>query len=140
MLTYLHIIVISETWATDDLTDGELSIDGFSIIRSDRKGRVGGGILLYVKSSISVQSFCDDIGFEESAWCVADLGRSTLIIGVCCRSPSREELNNDRMLHVLEIASKHCNKISLGLHLLLVGDFNYPEINIVTYLKSLMSN
>jgi len=48
------IIAITETWATDDMADGELSIEGFSMIRSDRKGGIGGGVLLYVKSSIPV--------------------------------------------------------------------------------------
>ena len=113
------------------MTDGELSIDGFSMFRSDRKGRVGGGVLLYIRSSIPVQSLSDvtDIGFEESAWCIPDLGRSTLVIGVCYRSPSNEELNNDRLLHVVVAASNYCNKKTAKSHLLLVGDFNYPEIN-----------
>jgi hypothetical protein len=38
------VIAITETWAKDDMTDAELSIDGFVMFRSDRKGRLGGGV------------------------------------------------------------------------------------------------
>ena len=125
------VIAITETWAKDDMTDAELSIDGFVIFTSDRKGRLGGGVLLYVRSSIPVQYFCEasNIGFEKSVWCIAELGMSSLIIGVCYRSPSSEELNNDRLLQVLDTASKHCHKGASSPHLLLVGDFIYPEIS-----------
>jgi Endonuclease-reverse transcriptase len=86
---------------------------------------------LYVRSFIPVQSFFEasTIGFEESAWCIAELCMSSLIIGVCYSSPSSEELNNDRLLLMLDRASKYCNKGSSSEHLLLVGDFNYPEIS-----------
>ena len=47
-----HIIGITESWANTDITDAELGLTGYVIFRSDRIGRRGGGVILYVKESI----------------------------------------------------------------------------------------
>ena len=47
------IIAITESWATYDVNDGELGLDGFVLFQKDRRvirdGK-GGGVLLYVSS------------------------------------------------------------------------------------------
>ena len=49
------IIAITESWATPDITDNELGLDGFVLFRKDRSeirvGR-GGGVLLYVSNEL----------------------------------------------------------------------------------------
>ena len=51
------IIAITESWATPDITDNELGLDGFVLFRKDRSeirvGR-GGGVLLYVSNELGV--------------------------------------------------------------------------------------
>ena len=42
------MVGITESWLTDQHADAEISIPGFSILRSDRKGRQGGGVALYL--------------------------------------------------------------------------------------------
>ena len=44
-----HIITITESWANTDITDAELGLTGYAMFRRDRKGRRGGGVILYVK-------------------------------------------------------------------------------------------
>ena len=44
---------ITETWLTDQHADAEVSIPGFCILRSDRKGREGGGVALYLREDIT---------------------------------------------------------------------------------------
>ena len=46
------IICVVESWLDSDITDSEISIQGFSIIRLDRC-RHGGGVLMYVKTVFS---------------------------------------------------------------------------------------
>ena len=50
----LHILAFTETWLNDSITDGEVSLPGYSIYRSDRDDGLGGGIAVYVKESLSV--------------------------------------------------------------------------------------
>ena len=45
-----HIIGITESWANTDITDAELVLTGYVMLRRDRIGR-GGGVILYVKDS-----------------------------------------------------------------------------------------
>ena len=47
-----HIIGITESWATPDISDAELGMTGYVMFRKDRLGRRGGGVILYIKESI----------------------------------------------------------------------------------------
>ena len=50
----LHILAFTETWLTNNITDSEVSLPGFSIHRSDQADGLGGGIAVYVKDTLSV--------------------------------------------------------------------------------------
>ena len=44
-----HIVSVTESWATANITDAELSITGYSMVRKDRssdKNSKGGGVIL----------------------------------------------------------------------------------------------
>ena len=43
-----HIIGITESWATPDISDAELGMTGYVMFRKDRIGRRGGGVILYI--------------------------------------------------------------------------------------------
>ena len=60
-----HIIGITESWASIDITDAELGLTGYVLFRRDRIGRRGGGIILYIKESIQVYK----IKLEREADC-----------------------------------------------------------------------
>ena len=47
-----HIIGITESWATPDISDAELGMTGYVMFRKDRLGRRGGGVILYINESI----------------------------------------------------------------------------------------
>ena len=48
-----HITGITESWANNDTTDAELGLTGYVMFRKDRMERRGGGMLLYIKETIS---------------------------------------------------------------------------------------
>ena len=50
----LHIIGITESWATTDISHAELGMTGYVMFRKDRIWRRGGGVILYIKESIQV--------------------------------------------------------------------------------------
>ena len=46
------IICINETWLDDKISDREVGIDGYDLLRKDRK-RTGGGVAMYIRNSIN---------------------------------------------------------------------------------------
>ena len=120
------VIGISETWATAEVLDSELGLDGYVMFREDRKNCAaarGGGVLLYVLESLSPGEFRPVTGFPEHVWCrIKGRGGEELLIGVCYRSGSDifSDDNNELARDLIEEVSGKC--------VLLMGDFNYPGI------------
>ena len=49
-----QVMCIVESWLSDEISDNELVIDNYQILRLNRN-RHGGGIVMYVHSSLSSQ-------------------------------------------------------------------------------------
>ena len=60
-----HIIGITESWANNDITNAELGLEGYVMLRKDRTGRRGGGVLLYIKDTIPAY----EVQLQEKADC-----------------------------------------------------------------------
>ena len=64
------IIGITESWTTSQVLDSELALPGYDLFRQDRPvSREGGGVLLYVKSSLHAVQFSLCAKFPEHVWC-----------------------------------------------------------------------
>ena len=76
--TDTHIISITESWANTYITDAELGLTGYVMFRSDRIGRRGGGVILYVKESIQVYEIKleSEADYDEAVWCKIVSGNS----------------------------------------------------------------
>ncbi len=46
-----HIVCIVESWLSGEISDNEISLDGFQVLRLDRN-RHGGGIIIFVHHSL----------------------------------------------------------------------------------------
>ena len=126
-----HIIGITESWCNQSILDSEVAIEGYSMFRLDKDTVTGkgGGVILYVDNSMSAVT-CHEIqnhNFESSVWCVIKLERNeNLLVGLCYRSPNDStEENNNKLLDQM----KHTAKVHNVTHLLVIGDFNFSEIN-----------
>ena len=66
-----HIIGITESWANTDITDAELGLTGNVMFRRDRIGKRGGGVILYVKTSIQAYEINleSEVDYDEAVWC-----------------------------------------------------------------------
>jgi len=120
------IIAVTESWATPEISDSEIGLDGFVLFRKDRRdvreGK-GGGVLLYVSNELRCVQVDKFNAFKcESVWVELqeDL-RANVIVGVCYKSTSISEQELKNLFSVIkEASSGRC---------LVVGDFNYPSIN-----------
>ena len=94
-MIYNHIILcIMESWANNDITDAELELAGYVMLRKDRMGRRGRGVLLYIKETIpQLQEEADS---NEAIWCKLVTEHTTVTIGVVYRCPNITKQNNDK--------------------------------------------
>ena len=85
------------------------------------------GIAMYVRDSIPAQqvNLSDtESKINESVWCEVNLeNKEKLLIGTMYRSPSSSDTNNDNFNQLFK------NMILDRKNVLIMGDFNHPEIN-----------
>lgn len=60
-------VCISETHLTQTIYDSEVEIDGYNLIRSDSNSRHTGGVLIYVRSDVTIVSVCKK-SLEKNYW------------------------------------------------------------------------
>lgn len=113
-------------WLSSDVTDNEILADlpNFNVFRNDRKGARGGGVLIATSRSLSC-SVVDITSDIEILWLRIRSTPLTLLLGVCYRPPQSspdfpEKLNN--ILNYLTVKQPNA-------HVLLFGDFNYPDVD-----------
>ena len=104
--------------------DSEFALNGYVTMRKDRKGRRGGGVLIYAKEEISAQceveiSDCN----EEILW--RRLAEGNILAGVCYNSTfNMQEEEANIHFYIIEACSRTSNK-----EVVLCGDFNHNTIN-----------
>ena len=117
-----HIKGITESWANNDITYAELGLEGYAMLRKNRMGRRGGGVLLYIKETIpayevqlQVEADCN-----EAILCKLVTGHTTVTIGVVYRCPNITKQNNEKIHNaVSEVCKGDC---------IIMGDFNLGNI------------
>ncbi|KAI5722347.1 hypothetical protein M8J76_007154 [Diaphorina citri] len=53
--TGLSVICVTESWLDPSISDSEISIPGYRVVRNDRVGRRGGGVAIYLNNTFSYQ-------------------------------------------------------------------------------------
>lgn len=48
----VDVACVSETWLNDKTNNATVSLNGYAMVRHDRLGRLGGGVMLYIKNEI----------------------------------------------------------------------------------------
>ena len=120
------IVAITETWAVDSIDDSELKIEGYTMIRRDRilgeKTR-GGGVLLYIIESVNVIRRDDIVNSNilECVWCEIVMGGEKSLIGVCYRAPDSTKEQDEALYQMIGNVDRES--------ILLMGDFNFPELD-----------
>lgn len=129
------VIAITETWLQDRDSDGTVTIDGFTLIRSDRRNtdkERGGGIAVYINNKWCTQvtvneSFCNkDIELLVIScrpfYLPREFGKVTIFIVYI--PPDSDEGQAKELLE--NCVSKHENEDPEGIRIIL-GDFNHCD-------------
>ena len=103
-----HIIGITESWASNDITYAELGLEGYVMFRKYIMGRKGGGVLLYIKETIPAYEvqLQEEADCNEAIWCKLVTGHTTVTIGVVYRCPNITKENNENIHNAISEVSK----------------------------------
>lgn len=121
------IIGITETWLNDQITDSEISLEGYTIFRKDRKSSEksrGGGVMFYIKNNLIavLNSELNLSKFAEGIWVDINSRKESTLIGLCYRAPDSSDENDQELVKIINSASR--NKFCL-----IMGDFNLPDLD-----------
>ena len=135
--TNFDVISISETWLTRNTPKDRFQIEGFNIIRNDRKNKRGGGVCLYVKEQYVYKKITlpNATDMPEMLWVEISVGHIKVAIGTLYKPPkipcTAFVQAYDSLVHVY---SKY-------EHTILCGDFNINMLNPNSYeAKTLIDN
>ena len=113
-------LCISETWLHAQLGDKEVSVEGYNIIRKDRTNKIGGGVCVYVKSSLTIIDRNDTISQYDIETILLEFKCKENNFLVCCvyRPPNSGPDFFDIFTEMLETIIMNDND------LIILGDFN----------------
>ncbi|RMC09666.1 hypothetical protein DUI87_13452 [Hirundo rustica rustica] len=116
------VVAITETW-WDDSHGWSTALNGYKLFRRDRQGRRGGGVALYIKQTFDTVEIETKEDGVECLWerIKGKANKADILLGVCYRPPNQEE-------EVDNLFYKQLGNVSGSSALVLVGDFNLPDI------------
>lgn len=128
----MDVLILSETFCSKDVPDSFYGISGYVIFRKDRFGKIGGGIMAYVKESLQVKRR-NDLETEnvETLWlelCPYKSKRPLLIAGVY-RPPSNKVADD------VELGKNIENVYLTGREMIILGDFNIDFLSATKFKK-----
>lgn len=121
------IVLLSESWLNTTIPDTLLNLQGFTLYRSDRQDRVGGGVCCYINNDLllhfTVTRLDIDIDMSiDHIWLKLHNLHTTLCLCCIYRPGNVTPQANDSLLNALTTAS------STLQNLIIFGDFNFPRI------------
>ena len=98
------VIMMSDSWAYYSISDVELNLNGFNLLRSDRLFNKGGGCVLYVRElhGIIIVDDLTIVPYSVSEWCELTITKSSQVIGVCYQSTSSSVVNEVALHNLLD--------------------------------------
>lgn len=131
------ILVFSETWLSDQISDDDLHIPNFSPpFRCDRVGRIGGGVAIYTRQGIPAVERKDlHVQGLEALWIEITVKSRKLLIGGFYRPPDANNNYWQLIEHSIDQAfSVNCDNI------IVTGDFNINVQHTSNKLSRLISS
>ncbi len=116
------IILITETWCHQDISDAYLSITGYDLVpdlrvdRGDTAHGRGGGLLVYAKTGLSI--FKIDTVSDFQQYCCFKVSDVTFFL--VYRSPNAPPASIDCLEQLIRAAPKNS---------IIIGDINLPEVD-----------
>ncbi len=120
-IQFYDVAVFTETWLNDTIQSDSIVISNFSAPhRLDRQGRIGGGVAIYVRDSLtSIRRHDLEIANLEAVWVEIKLKTKSILVGGFYRPPNSNSDYLDRIHVSIDRA------LNTSIHdIVILGDFN----------------
>lgn len=118
------VIALTETHLKSYVENAQITIPNYNLLRSDRKLRVGGGVLLYTHNDLPfTHSKVFDNGTCEAVMCASETLKSICICAY--RPPNSSHRDFEEMMLFIESFTQDRPDFEINL----LGDFNFPGIS-----------
>ena len=122
------ILAVTETHLDSDIKDAEINMDGFQLFRADRVGRKHGGVAIYVREDLAVNSVKLSGGSNGVVeHLMLHIKQYNVVVLVIYRPP---DCQNCEFVPIIDDLKRKC--LALGdptPSLIVCGDFNIPDVN-----------
>ena len=118
------VIGVTETWLDDSISDAEISLPGYVIVRQDRKCG-GGGVCIYIRTCFAFNHRSDIFHKDlEMVWVEIMLPHcKPFLVGTCYRPP-----DNVNFYEILEQTCVDKDRF-MDMENIVMGDFNTNTLN-----------
>ena len=140
----VDIAAVTETWLNSNVANSSLSVAGYNLVRSDRLGRKGGGLCIFVRDSLvtspvalptaSSHSYLEDYKLHELLYLKVEKS-SQIYIFILVYHPPRPKYKPDSLLTRLAYEVEYLIDIYPNAIIYLTGDFN--RLNITTLISEI---
>ena len=116
------VISVTETWLDSSVSDAEIRLEGYSVLRKDRK-RTGGGVCIYINNDYAFNTRTDLTSNDtEAIWAELLLPKSKpILIGTVYRPPNQKDF--------VDKFQETMNKLEPEQETVILGDFNFCLLN-----------
>ena len=128
---HTDVASVCETWLEDSIDDQLVNISGYQLLRNDRIGKKGGGVMMYIKQTIPVKQWpaLQDSKIE-SLWVTITPPRlprsvSCISLAVIYYPPTGDHIKlQGHILHAID----HIRSFHPQTGIIITGDFNqFPD-------------
>ena len=123
---YVPFIALTETWLKPFVSDAQISIPQYNVIRADRISRSHGGALLYIHTDLpatNISVFSD----EYCSSVICTLNSIDTIVASIYRPPDAPFSSFKAMMSAIQTYVTNANAVKQRATIL-AGDFNFPNI------------
>ena len=129
ILNNIDVAAFTETMpkncSNNDLRNVQLNIKGYNCLSN----HLGRGVCMYINNDFEILERLSNVDslFTPSIFCKIKCKEDIIVLGVVYRSPNSTPEDNDKLNTQIDFISNMLN--ASGERLVMVGDFNYPDIN-----------
>ena len=134
MVNHFHILCLNETRLDCNISDGEVAIDGYTLVRKDRN-RNGGGVAVYINNNIpfTVESdFMDST--KEMIWLQSRPDKENCFYLACLYRPPSTSKNE----YISYLIDNITNVMQYNLNIIVTGDLNIDCSNVNDHTNQLL--
>ncbi len=118
-----YVIAITESWANSSHLMAEFAIAGYESYRKNRSHKKGGGVVYYVKSTLSaVKIEKEDAQNYDSIYVELTNRNKKVTIATIYRPPKQQPADDAALYEESQTTIRNKNAV-------VIGDFNWPNIN-----------